>query len=252
MKDTTEKQMTPAEHHLQNLLAVIHGDGGHYAAEHGLEKATEDAIARWYTISSSPTLKKYEDALRDIKTECHSTMQANQPENFRFDIGTILTIANEALAPATEENCIECDAIGESACSEHSGKAKGATTTGAIVCTGQCSEIEIAVARAQNRMWVNEDGIGFILRVSQIENHGPEWTRELPNEQGLWWWWNEDGLPVPVSIMYSGTDGSFFASAGQWGWNRHQSVKDMGGLWTRLHEPETPSLPLPPLPGDAK
>ena len=29
---------------LKNLLAIIHRDGGHYVAEHGLEKATEDAI----------------------------------------------------------------------------------------------------------------------------------------------------------------------------------------------------------------
>ena len=28
---------------LFNLLAVIHGDGGHYVARHGLEKAVEDA-----------------------------------------------------------------------------------------------------------------------------------------------------------------------------------------------------------------
>ena len=32
------------------LLAVIHGDGGHYAEEHGIEKATEDAIAKWHGL----------------------------------------------------------------------------------------------------------------------------------------------------------------------------------------------------------
>lgn len=31
-----------------NLLAVIHRDGGHYIEEHGLRKATDDAIAAWY------------------------------------------------------------------------------------------------------------------------------------------------------------------------------------------------------------
>jgi len=34
----------PYYHHLMNLLAVIHRDGGHYVEEHGLEKAVEDAI----------------------------------------------------------------------------------------------------------------------------------------------------------------------------------------------------------------
>lgn len=35
---------------LRNLLARIHGDGGHYVAQHGLEKAMEDAdqlCAKW-------------------------------------------------------------------------------------------------------------------------------------------------------------------------------------------------------------
>ena len=29
---------------LLNLLAVIHSDGGHYVARHGLEKAVKDAV----------------------------------------------------------------------------------------------------------------------------------------------------------------------------------------------------------------
>ena len=39
---------TKAERCLGNLLAIIHGDGGHYQAKHGDEKATEDAIAKYY------------------------------------------------------------------------------------------------------------------------------------------------------------------------------------------------------------
>lgn len=31
---------------LNNLLATIHGDGGHYVSEHGLDKAVEDAIRK--------------------------------------------------------------------------------------------------------------------------------------------------------------------------------------------------------------
>lgn len=34
-------------HHLLNLLARIHGDGGHYVEQHGLEKAVADAEAKW-------------------------------------------------------------------------------------------------------------------------------------------------------------------------------------------------------------
>ena len=38
---------------LRNLLARIHRDGGHYVAEHGLEKALEDAdsqVVRWLAM----------------------------------------------------------------------------------------------------------------------------------------------------------------------------------------------------------
>jgi hypothetical protein len=34
--------------HLGNLLAVVHGDGGHYEAEHGTDKAVVDALERYY------------------------------------------------------------------------------------------------------------------------------------------------------------------------------------------------------------
>ena len=36
--------ITDYEHLLNELLAVIHRDGGHYVQEHGIEKAVEDAI----------------------------------------------------------------------------------------------------------------------------------------------------------------------------------------------------------------
>jgi hypothetical protein len=45
-----ERERAEAERHLGNLLAIIHGDGGHYQGEHGSAKATEDAIARVYEI----------------------------------------------------------------------------------------------------------------------------------------------------------------------------------------------------------
>lgn len=72
---------------------------------------------------------------------------------------------------------------------------------------------------------------------------GLAWTRDLPTESGAYWWWNEDedSAPIHIEIMYSGSDGSYFAPAGQYGWNCFQSVAEMGGWWMRLHEPETPN-----------
>jgi len=71
-----------------------------------------------------------------------------------------------------------------------------------------------------------------------------QWTKEPPNDQGLYWWWNEDedSAPIPVTIFYSGTDGSYFAPEGQWGWTRFQPVTEMGGVWIRLHEPSTAAM----------
>lgn len=37
------RRATAAEKHLGNLLARIHGDGGHYQDEHGTDKAVEEA-----------------------------------------------------------------------------------------------------------------------------------------------------------------------------------------------------------------
>ena len=76
----------------------------------------------------------------------------------------------------------------------------------------------------------------------------PAWiAAEAVNEQCWWWWWNgdEDCCPVPVSIMHSCTgagltDGTYFASQGQLGWNHPQDVTEMGGLWMKITEPEIP------------
>jgi hypothetical protein len=43
---------------LEELLAVIHGDGGHYSDEHGLPRAVADAEVKWYArgacVADSP------------------------------------------------------------------------------------------------------------------------------------------------------------------------------------------------------
>ena len=62
------------------------------------------------------------------------------------------------------------------------------------------------------------------------------------NEQAWYWWWDQDpdSGPVPVSILHSGSDGKYFASVGQRGWNRAQNVEEMGGRWMLMREPELP------------
>ena len=61
--------------HLGNLLAVLHGDGGHYEAEHGTDKAVADALTRFYSnimaadskiTAKDARIKVLEDALRHV------------------------------------------------------------------------------------------------------------------------------------------------------------------------------------------
>jgi len=49
---------------LLDLLADMHGDGGHYALKHGVKKAVEDALEKFYNTKS--TLR---DLLEERKTK---------------------------------------------------------------------------------------------------------------------------------------------------------------------------------------
>lgn len=61
--------LTDEERQVRNLLAVIHRDGGHYAAEHGIAKACVDAIQAWYAPSDEVSrLTAERDALRAALT----------------------------------------------------------------------------------------------------------------------------------------------------------------------------------------
>ena len=42
--EAAERELTKIQRYLNDLLAIIHRDGGHYQAEHGYEKAVRDAI----------------------------------------------------------------------------------------------------------------------------------------------------------------------------------------------------------------
>lgn len=70
-----------------------------------------------------------------------------------------------------------------------------------------------------------------------------QWSKDLPNEQCSWWWWNgdEDSAPIHVHIMYSGTSGTYFASHGQYGWTEAQDCSDMGGWWMKIVDPDPPT-----------
>ena len=45
---------------LGELLAIHHGDGGHYLAEHGPEKAVKDAIEKWSSVLVRKDVAEYD------------------------------------------------------------------------------------------------------------------------------------------------------------------------------------------------
>lgn len=68
--------------HLCDLLAILHGDGGHYLDAHGMDKAVADAKERYYaklteadahaaavSAERDARIKELEDALRAICSE---------------------------------------------------------------------------------------------------------------------------------------------------------------------------------------
>lgn len=40
-----------------------------------------------------------------------------------------------------------------------------------IVCTGELTEFQIAEARVENKMWVDPDGLGYVLLAWELTTH---------------------------------------------------------------------------------
>jgi hypothetical protein len=47
---TDPTDVSSKAYQFQELMAMMHGDGGHYLARHGNVKAANDAIAKWYAM----------------------------------------------------------------------------------------------------------------------------------------------------------------------------------------------------------
>lgn len=60
-ENTLQDQRNEALNHLRNLLARIHGDGGHYTEQYGLQTSVEDAENRICDLKG---------AVEDLQAEC--------------------------------------------------------------------------------------------------------------------------------------------------------------------------------------
>lgn len=85
----------------------------------------------------------------------------------------------------------------------------------------------------------NGDTLDFAVKGNSLEPL--QWQKE-PQECGYFWWAKEDNAPVPVLIMFSGTDKTYFAPHGQHGWPRFRKVSEMGGVWLKIEQPERPAV----------
>jgi hypothetical protein len=47
---TDPTDVSSKAYQFQELMAIMHGDGGHYLARHGAQKAATDAMAKWYAM----------------------------------------------------------------------------------------------------------------------------------------------------------------------------------------------------------
>lgn len=112
---------------------------------------------------------------------------------------------------------------------------------------------EIAVAPRSCIRWdeLSVDEKIFWTRCASVfqeieERQKPKWSKNIPDDSGFWWWWEGVGIyckcpPLPVRIAFDGLTGTYFALAGQLGWESPQKLLDMGGYWMRCTEPATPS-----------
>jgi len=80
-------------------------------------------------------------------------------------------------------------------------------------------------------------------QTDRLPHAGDQWVPPSRiDDQSYWWWWNgdQDSAPVPVFILRD-SGGKYFATEGQFGWNRFQFVEEMGGLWLKVIEPQVPT-----------
>lgn len=69
------------------------------------------------------------------------------------------------------------------------------------------------------------------------------WGRDIPQQAGLYWWWNGDPNAGPIDVRLdfaNGADDGLYALPLQHGWNRFQRVADMGGYWAACTAPIVP------------
>lgn len=69
-----------------------------------------------------------------------------------------------------------------------------------------------------------------------------EWTKEPPTEPGLYWWWDEDGDPIPVHLSIGRYTDKCFAEAIAYHSIPTSDVSRMGGWWKIVAEPDVPQL----------
>ena len=110
--------MNNTKHHLSNLLARIHRDGGHYEAEHGTERAAMDAdflvVAQNVMLGELEVIKAERD---EWKARCEFSFEQRdkltaERDALKTSNDSYITLANTAYE-LTEQRTAERDAARE-------------------------------------------------------------------------------------------------------------------------------------------
>lgn len=97
-----EHQPVPSEY-AGNLLAVIHGDGGDYTAQHGWKKSVDDAMKKWYAMTAGVSAKQGEaipEAAR--RADAYSSHPQRRADFIAGFYSGVRYIARRAIQPILE------------------------------------------------------------------------------------------------------------------------------------------------------
>ena len=93
-----------AKEELKDILAIMHGDGGHYTLKHGLKKSYQDAIKdRNIMVAKIDSLQQENKRLRDALTALYAcSIVAKHPEDLKSFYGA-QDMARQALGESCEK-----------------------------------------------------------------------------------------------------------------------------------------------------
>lgn len=147
--------------HLRNLLAIIHGDGGHHTEAVGIAQSCRDAAAKWYKLDNDAENIAIAKTIPRLMDETMAAMYREERDALRAEL------QKEQLRNAPLRRLV---ATQESIIAIHSKLASSTTGQGAAKIAA-----ELSAARAEAADWnalatkTNEENEQLRARVAELE-----------------------------------------------------------------------------------